>query len=160
MKIRTIKNRKGKVFTVKMDAGDVKLFDSISWFVQTKEYYGTHVVYFRNDFPCMSFHREVVSAPREMYVIFKNGDTLDCRKENLQLVTKSQLLQARRRAAKSSATKIRGVWWNKQCQRWEANVNVLDKRYVKRFEKQKDAREWAQMKRRQLGFRERPEAKQ
>lgn len=64
-------------------------------------------------------HRFVVNAPRELMVDHKNGDGLDCRRENLRLATNAQnQYNAKLRVDNKSG--FRGVHWDGN--RWIAQI--------------------------------------
>jgi HNH endonuclease len=66
-------------------------------------------------------HREVMDAPAGKEVIFLNHDRLDCRKENLKIVSKHEAKwyhQARR----DSETGIKGVKYKSSARKWYASI--------------------------------------
>jgi hypothetical protein len=66
-------------------------------------------------------HREIVPAPEGHEVIFLNHDRLDCRRENLKVVSKEE---ARRhhRVRSDSKSGIKGVRYNPEFDTWSAFV--------------------------------------
>jgi hypothetical protein len=66
-------------------------------------------------------HREIMNPPPGHEVIFKNHDRLDCRRENLAVVTKED---ARRhhRVRRDSGSGIKGVRFNPDGGTWSAYV--------------------------------------
>jgi hypothetical protein len=66
-------------------------------------------------------HRAILAAPPEMGGTFLNGDTLDNRKANLRLSTRSER-GARRRRNKNNTSGYRGVSFDTHSGRWRAVV--------------------------------------
>jgi len=66
-------------------------------------------------------HRQIMQPPDGMDVIFSNHDRLDCRRENLKVVTKEE---ARRhhRVRRDSKSGIKGVRFNPDSESWSAFV--------------------------------------
>jgi hypothetical protein len=65
-----------------------------------------------------------------------NRDRLDCRRENLRVVTKAQNMQ-NRPSVRGATSKYRGVWWSTDRGLWVAEVAVDGKRhYVGAFEQE------------------------
>lgn len=64
-------------------------------------------------------HREVMNPPPGHEVVFRNHDRLDCRRENLLVVTKQE---ARRhhRVRRDSRTGLKGIRFNSSSRKWTA----------------------------------------
>jgi HNH endonuclease/AP2 domain len=64
-------------------------------------------------------HREIMNPPKDREVIFLNHDRLDCRRENLRVVTREE---ARRhhRVRRDSHSGIKGVRFNPEGGTWSA----------------------------------------
>lgn len=75
----------------------------------------------------VQMHRFIMSAPRGMEVDHINGDTLDNRRENMRLCSRLQNGRNRKRP-KNNTSGFKGVWWNKTCNKWEAEIRVNNKR--------------------------------
>jgi hypothetical protein len=59
-------------------------------------------------------HRLIMDAPNDLMVDHKNGNKLDCRKENLRLCTNSQnQMNAKKQIKSSESSKYKGVIKNK-----------------------------------------------
>jgi hypothetical protein len=67
-------------------------------------------------------HREIMNPPPDHEVIFLNGDKLDCRRENLRVVTKEEARQHHRRARSDSESGIKGLTYNRRPRTWSVNV--------------------------------------
>lgn len=64
-------------------------------------------------------HRRLADVPRGKVVDHKNGDQLDCRKENLRCVTQQEnIVNAPKR--KDNTSGFKGVYYHKQINRWVA----------------------------------------
>jgi hypothetical protein len=66
-------------------------------------------------------HREVLPAPKGYETIFLNHDRLDCRRENLKVVTKQEARQ-HHRVRGDSKSGIKGVKFNPEFNTWTAQV--------------------------------------
>lgn len=71
-------------------------------------------------------HRVIARAagiPTTAQIDHRNGDGLDCRRENLRAATSGQN-KRNSRLRSDNASGIKGVSWNKQHQKWRARVSV------------------------------------
>jgi len=83
--------------------------------------------------------REIVRLPRGAEVMFKNHDSLDCRKSNLQIVSHNESVQ-HHRFRENKTSRYKGVSWNKQYQKWGAQIRKDGKGYyLGRFDNEEDA---------------------
>ena len=84
-------------------------------------------------------HRVIIDAPEELQVDHKNLNTLDNRKSNLRLVTHSGN-QFNRKKYRTNTSGFKGVTWNKNHQKWQAQLQLNKKRmYLGFFESCRDA---------------------
>ena len=68
-------------------------------------------------------HREIMGpVPPEHEVIFRNGDRLDCRRENLRLVSKQEARQHHQRARSNSKSGIKGISYNRRPRTWSVDI--------------------------------------
>jgi hypothetical protein len=67
-------------------------------------------------------HREIMQPPPGMEVIFLNHDTLDCRRENLRVVSKKQARQHHARARSNSRSGIKGITYNRGPRTWSVDL--------------------------------------
>jgi hypothetical protein len=69
-----------------------------------------------------------------------NGDPLDCRRSNLRVATRSQNMQNRRGAQRTSTSRFRGVSWDRAYQRWKAQASVDgQQRFLGHFDDEAEA---------------------
>src|SRR5215467_14069297 len=67
--------------------------------------------------------REIMGlVPPEHEVIFRNGDRLDCRRENLRVVSKQEARQHHQRARSNSKSGIKGISYNQRPKTWSVNI--------------------------------------
>jgi hypothetical protein len=89
-------------------------------------------------------HRFVIGAPKGSIVDHINNNTLDNRKNNLRIVTKSENGQNRKGVSKINTSGIRGVGWNKFAGKWSAYCSENGKKkHLGYFEKVEDAEKTA-----------------
>jgi hypothetical protein len=69
-------------------------------------------------------HREVMDAPPGIEVDHRNGNGLDCRKENLRTATRSQQNQNKRGWAASG---YKGVYPQSRSTRWQARIKFAER---------------------------------
>jgi len=87
----------------------------------------------------VSLHRVLLNAPDGMEVDHRNGDTLDCRRENLRLATHRQNA-ANRTLTPQSRSGFKGVYWYARDSRWAAQIRVAGtKMFLGYFEFAEDA---------------------
>ncbi len=87
----------------------------------------------------IQLHRFILDAPPHLEVDHNNHNTLDNRRSQISLATRSENEQ-NKGARKNSKSGVRGVHWDKSCKRWRARV-YSNKKYVwtGTFEKLEDA---------------------
>jgi hypothetical protein len=66
-------------------------------------------------------HREIMQPPAGQEVIFLNHDRLDCRRENLRVVSKQEARQ-HHRVRRDSKSGVKGVRYNAESETWSAYV--------------------------------------
>lgn len=69
----------------------------------------------------LHMQRFLMGEPEEMQIDHRNRDTLDNRRENLRIATKSQN-KANTIRYRNNASGFKGVYWNKRQQAWVAQV--------------------------------------
>jgi hypothetical protein len=75
----------------------------------------------------LNLHREVINAPKGVLVDHKNGDTLDNRRANLRLATKSQNAQNIPKRRKNTSSQFIGVSYHKLHKKWTARIGYEGK---------------------------------
>lgn len=73
-------------------------------------------------------HRLIAAAPNGADVDHINHDTLDNRRVNLRVVTRTQNC-LNKRTQKNSKSGVPGVCWNKQCRKWHAHIGHQGKKH-------------------------------
>ena len=87
----------------------------------------------------VSMQNWIMNTPKGMDTDHINGNKLDNRKENLQIVSKS-INQQRRKLQSNNKTGFRGVQWYKQTKRWRASIQFNNKNiHLGYYENIKDA---------------------
>jgi|SRR5690606_2442750 len=121
---------KGKF--AKVDNEDFDKVKSICWRV-TKEGYGRSTVF-------GELSRYIMEAPENMHVDHINHDTLDNRRSNLRLCTRSDN-QCNRKVSRGSS-KYKGVWWSTKHEKWVSDITKNGKkRRVGTFTSEEEAAE-------------------
>jgi len=88
----------------------------------------------------VSMHRELINAPKGLFVDHKNGNSLDNRKSNLRLATRGQNLCNSKRNKDNCTSKYRGVSWHKRSRKWRIGLQSEGKCVVsKLFDNEIDA---------------------
>jgi len=89
----------------------------------------------------ISMHREIINAPKGLLVDHKNTDSLDNRRENLRLATRSQNMQNMKKKNKDKSTsRFIGVWFDKSAGNWPSKITVNGKKiHLGRFHNEIDA---------------------
>lgn len=84
-------------------------------------------------------HRFLMQSPKNKKVSFNNGNSLDCRRENLSILTNSER-QLKSRLGKNNSTGYRGVSFNKAAGKYKAYIKK-DKKllYLGLFETAEEA---------------------
>lgn len=85
-------------------------------------------------------HREIMQPPEGMQVHHVNGDTLDNRRENLQICTCQQNVHGFRRKIIGATSRFRGVSWYQACRNWKAQIECNKcKQHLGYFDSEEDA---------------------
>jgi len=83
-------------------------------------------------------HRVITDCPKGKDVDHKNHDTLDNRKANLRVCTRSQNIANRQKG--SGRSQFKGVHWSRKENRWVASIKVLQKLiYLGQFKSELEA---------------------
>lgn len=96
---------KGQVATI--DAADVHLVEGRNWYALAVAGGGFYAAR-EHDGKMLAMHRHITAAPKGKDVDHANRDTLDNRRANLRVCTRSQ--NRANSAARPSKTGVKGVW--------------------------------------------------
>ena len=120
--MKTIQLTKGKVALV--DDEDFERLNQYKWYANGKNPFCYAVRMIKNNGSRYMelMHREIMSAPKRLHIDHKSHDTLDNRKINLRLCTTRQNAQNRKIAKKGNKTGIKGVTYNKQYNKFRAQI--------------------------------------
>lgn len=153
-----LKRKGGTTLATKIDLEDLELARSVdSWHVHwsstSKSFYVQGHRRCGDHWADVILHRLLTNAPKGMHVDHINHDTLDNRKSNLRVVTRSQNLQNRAGATRTSKSGVRGVTWHKASNRWAAKIRVngVD-RHIGLFRSLADAAVAVEQARKEAGF--------
>jgi hypothetical protein len=115
-----------KGFVILVEPGDAFRIQNQSYTAQFSRgaVYAAHVVTTEGKKRTRLLHRETLNTARDQETDFKNGNTLDCRNENLRRCARSEIIQ-RQSGKKSSRTEFRGVRHHQN--RWYAELKYLGK---------------------------------
>ncbi len=107
-----------------IDEADSWLVEAFSWSIMTHGRTGKQYV-FRARRPSGSvlLHRVLVAVPPGLEVDHANGDSLDNRRANLRLATRSQQMHNRGRPGHNTSG-VKGVYFDKQNQRWMSDIET------------------------------------
>ena len=83
-------------------------------------------------------HRLIMDCPKGMVVDHIDGNTLDCRKSNMRIITNGQNRQNLHILHSKNTSGYRGVSWCKIHKRWRAVVKVNHKQICNKYFKDKE----------------------
>jgi len=79
-------------------------------------------------------------STRREVVVYKNGNVLDNRKNNLEVISKSKQCARANKQASDTSSKYKGVWWDSRCKQWVAELRHNNRRVLfKRFDDEIEA---------------------
>jgi hypothetical protein len=111
-----------------LDDEDFARFSPLHWCYRgerssDKGYAIRHAKEAKGKYRTVYLHREIIGeVPTGHEVIFRNGDTLDCRRENLRIATKTEARQHHRRARSNSESGIKGISYNRRPGTWSVDI--------------------------------------
>lgn len=107
--------------------------------------------YRRNGSKTIYLHRYIMDAPDGMDVDHRDGDGLNCRRENLRVCTHAQNQMNYRKCTKPTSSRYKGVRWDKSRNLWIAAIKVnWRSRFIGRFASEDDAARAYDQKAREL----------
>ena len=135
-----LRNRNGEtIATALVDDQDAELA-KLRWHRQAREGYAVHSFKADGRVGTVLLHREVMDAPKGMEVDFINGDRLDCRRENLRIVTRAEQQQNLGPMRHGRSSKFRGVSFDAARGLWKAQAQIAGrKHHLGLFEREEDA---------------------
>lgn len=74
-------------------------------------------------------HRVLLNAAPDKDVDHRNGNTLDCRRENLRLCSESQNLHNRGLVKSRNKSGYKGVYFDKQRKKWRSRI-MIDRKMI------------------------------
>lgn len=104
-------------FEVKIDSSDVAKVIERSW----RPLWNGRVYYVVSGTECLYLHRFIIEPPAGMDVDHKNHDTLDCRRGNLRVATRSQNLHNKQHRP-TETSPFKGV--RKANGKWQARLQI------------------------------------
>lgn len=138
--MKTIQLTKGKVALV--DDEDYDYLNQWKWFCRTPKNnnYAVRGVFNGKNMSIIHMHRIIMNiTDSNMVVDHIDHDGLNNQKCNLRIASKKQN-QANRRSSKKSKSKYLGVYWNKNINKWYAQLgNNKKKTYLGSFNSEEDA---------------------
>jgi len=72
-------------------------------------------------------HQEIIEVPEGMVIDHVNRDGMDNRRANLRAATHSQNMCNRKKAARASYSKYKGVSWRKKTGNWQVRIKFKKK---------------------------------
>lgn len=100
---------------------------SASWSEYTKSFYARRWVKGGKG-KRVYLHRDVLNVVNSVFVDHINLNTLDCRKSNLRIATRSQN-GFNRNAPSNNKSGVKGVYWDSKNSKWRAQIVVNGKKY-------------------------------
>jgi hypothetical protein len=113
---------RGKVALV--DSADAAFVGQWNWCAYRAPrgtWYAVRTDYAAGTQKTVRLHRALLSAPDELEVDHRNGDSLDNRRGNLRLATTAQNCQNARRNTRNTSG-FKGVYWSAQHRQWVAAI--------------------------------------
>lgn len=99
---------------------------STPWYViyPRKGYDKGYVVHTDNSSKMHYLHRLIMGAPRGLMVDHRDGNTLNCQRENLRVATCSQNTQ-NQKLGKRNKSGFKGVNWDRRSEKWRSSLCVM-----------------------------------
>ena len=73
-------------------------------------------------------HHELIDVADGLLIDHVNQDSMDNRRANLRGATRAQNIRNRKKFAKSSSSKYKGVYWRKKTRKWEVKITFEKKK--------------------------------
>lgn len=123
-RMKEIPLTQGKVTFV--DDADYEELSKWKWYAENNghNWYAVRKYYRIPGTSKIPMHRQILGLPiRTPHVDHINHDGLDNRRENLRVCTEQQNHQNRSKR-NGTSSKFKGVYWNKQTQKWRAQIKA------------------------------------
>lgn len=114
---------KGKIFPLLFDSDGERLFIKYNWWVNDNGKGHYSLVRKTTEGKVIKFHREFLNAKKGEEVDHINRNSLDNRKENLRIVTRSQNL-LNKSMMSNNTSGHRGVTFIKKRNKWRASLSI------------------------------------
>lgn len=95
---------------IKVSSKDFGFLNQFNWFLDRNGYPYTRVV----------ITKLILSAARDRVRDHKNGDILDNRRQNLQLISQANNIRKAKKTTKPKSSRFKGVSWRKSTNCWRA----------------------------------------
>ena len=123
--------RKEKIFQVLIDDQDFKLIEGYSWNIlchKNTNYVhayikGSYKEYGKSKY--IYLHRLIINPPKELDVDHKNGNGLDCRRENLQIMNRNGNLRKMKSYCHSG---LKGAFLEKRTGKYYSQIIINGKK--------------------------------
>lgn len=85
-------------------------------------------------------HREIMKTPSDQMTDHRNGDGLNNQKCNLRNCSRKENQRNKRRMSSLNSSGVRGIFWEKSCNRWRAQISIDNKnKHLGVFKSKEDA---------------------
>ena len=126
-----------------VDLSDYYLLNNFRWSAK-RDRRNIYAVRFLNEplkqATIVSLHRIILNSPPNLLVDHKNGHTLDNRRENLRLATRSQNVHNKCKTQSKTSSKFIGVSLEKRRGRWDVRIRHEGKQiWIGTFDNEIDA---------------------
>ena len=133
----------GEGFYTIVDLSDYYLLNNFRWSAK-RDRRNIYAVRFLNEplkqATIVSLHRIILNSPPNLLVDHKNGHTLDNRRENLRLATRSQNVHNKCKTQSKTSSKFIGVSFEKRRGRWDVRIRHEGKQiWIGTFDNEIDA---------------------
>jgi hypothetical protein len=114
-----------------IDAADIPLVEGSNWSAivskRRKAVYAGRVKQVAGQQKMILLHRHLMSAPDGMQVDHKDGDGLNCRRENMRLCTHADN-QINKGVRVGTRSGLKGVSWEERAGRWKSEITLRGKK--------------------------------
>lgn len=108
-----------------VDADDAPELLKYSWYAKKSR--STFVAARKPTTGVVYMHRAILGVSKQLFTDHRDGNGLDNRRSNLRACTVVENNRNRRRMQSTNTSGYRGVFWERSCGRWRAQISVNDK---------------------------------